>query len=76
MNELEIFQAIYGLPLIIGMKVTIDPSNEYASEWQGEFLVTGINWERNQKRMNVTIAENWSDCGSDGWRTEDLRPVI
>lgn len=75
-KELQIFASVHGIPLTVGLKVTIDPRNEYANEWQGEFLVTGISWDIHSKRISVTIAEDWNDGGSDGWGPEDLHPAL
>lgn len=81
MNELEIFEALNGKPLHVGMSVTVDPSNEYAADWQGQFVVLGINFERSHSRaipgkINVTLGDGWDDSGSDGWSPEDLRPAL
>jgi hypothetical protein len=72
-NDLNRFQAIHGAPLRIGSRVTIDPSNEYASEWEGEFLVLGMNWDNRRWVVDICIGEDWKDGGTDGWTVDDLR---
>lgn len=74
MASLAMFEAIYGQPLAIGLQVRVDPSNPYAADWDGEFVVTGINWDASGE-MNVTIGDSFQDGGTDGWTPADLRPA-
>jgi len=80
MNDLERFEAVHGKPLYVGMSVTVDPSNQYASEWQGQFVVLGIQFQQSRHKLlpggfNITIGDDWNDSGCDGWKPDDLRPA-
>ena len=76
MKELEIFQLVQGAALTIGSKVKVDRFSTFASEWQGEYLVLGICWDRDTDRFNITIGDDWDDPGCDGWTADDLRLVV
>ncbi|WP_257293661.1 hypothetical protein [Endozoicomonas sp. YOMI1] len=75
-EQLHLWSLLYPKhPLAIGLKIKVDPENEYAAEWQGEFVITGISIDHHH-RINITIADNLTDGGYDGWGTGDLMPVF
>ncbi|WP_323946944.1 hypothetical protein [Aeromonas hydrophila] len=75
MQSLDDFTSTHGVPLLLGTKVTVDKSYEYASEWTGEYVVLGIKWDQIFSKVNVTIGDHLNDPGCDGWEPTDLNPV-
>lgn len=73
-QAMQIFEATHGKKLAICDRIKVDPANEYYNDWGGEYVVTGITWERKPDFFNVTIAEPGclNDGGSDGWELDDL----
>jgi hypothetical protein len=53
----------------------VSPENDYASDWPETYVITGLNWDPKSRRINITIADNFEDGGSDGWTPDDLIPV-
>lgn len=76
MDELKEFQQIHGIPLAVGMEVKVNNDAPYADEWQGIYVVVGIQWVHRHGKINVTIAESIGDGGSDGWKPGELTPVV
>jgi hypothetical protein len=74
-NYLEFFSFVHNKPLQLGTLVKVSPENDYASDWPETYVITGLNWDPKSRRINITIADNFEDGGSDGWTPDDLIPV-
>lgn len=57
MTTMERFKAVHGKNLEVSDRVTVTEESEYYSEWRGEYVVIGIEWERERDIYNVCIAE-------------------
>lgn len=69
-------------PFRIGSRVTVSPTNKYASEWTGNYAVVMIEWKYRDGRghgINIGIAsddEIASRSGyTDGFSPDDLLPA-
>jgi hypothetical protein len=74
-DYLEFFSFVHNKPLRLGTLVKVAPDNEYASDWPGTYLITGLNWDPQRHKINITIADDVDDGGADGWDPDDLIPV-
>lgn len=68
-------------PFRVGHRVTITPTHKYASEWPGEYIITGIQWDyRNGSDINISIASEDEIANrhgdTDGWAPDDLLPAV
>ena len=61
-------------PLQIGQKVKVSDTNEFADEWNEEYVMTGISINY-YKELDITIAATLAEAGSDGWKVCDLIPI-
>lgn len=69
-------------PFRIGSRVTINPSNQYAGEWRGNYAVVGIAWDYQKgdgHGINIAIASDDDIAArhgsTDGWSIDDLLPA-
>jgi hypothetical protein len=69
-------------PFRIGSRVAVAPTNQFAGEWRGKYIVTGIRWEYQIGEgtgINISIAHPDDIAGrygdTDGWRVDDLIPA-
>jgi hypothetical protein len=71
------FAGLHGKKLEIGDRVAINPESEYYHEWRGEYIVIGIQWNRERDQYNINIAESQDlrDGGADEWELDDLKLV-
>lgn len=72
--ELNVFENLHGVPLNVGMKVTVNKDVLYSNEWIGEYFVVGVNIY--DGKIDVTLGEDITDSGYNGWSLSQLTPVI
>ncbi|AMO55590.1 hypothetical protein [Endozoicomonas montiporae] len=74
LEQLELWNILYpNKPLQIGCKVKVHPDCPYQTDWNDEYIITGlcVDYHRDCK-LNITIADHLTDAGSDGWGAGDL----
>lgn len=71
-------KTIEDCPFKIGDRVVVSPSNRYAGEWIGEYIITGMRWEYQRghgDEINIAVASDPEIEGghgdTDGWRPSD-----
>ncbi len=64
------------MPLTLGLEVKICQSNRYYMDYQhAVMIITGLEMERDGRKVNVTLGNNISERESDGWSIEDIDPA-
>lgn len=71
--ELDIWTQVHGKPLTLGTKVKVTEKCEYAADWRGEFVVVGINWDKNAEKVNITLDDEGTHY--DGFKLDELLPI-
>jgi hypothetical protein len=66
-------------PFRIGSRVRVKDGHKYASEWPGNYAVTGIRWDYQRgdgTALNISIASDLEiqarNGDTDGWSPDDL----
>jgi hypothetical protein len=67
-------------PFKLGHRVTINPTNQYAADWPGVYIITRMQWDyRNDSDINISIASEEEIANrhgdTDGWGPSDLLPA-
>jgi hypothetical protein len=67
-------------PFHVGQRVTVSPNCEYASDWPGQYVITGIRWKyQGEGRIDISIASDDEITkrhgDTDGFRPHDLLPA-
>jgi hypothetical protein len=72
MTDMQAWKDLTGKVLTLGQKVRVSQGNEYWSDWQGEYFITGLDMLKCGKKVNITLGENIGDREADGWDIYDL----
>lgn len=70
-DDIDAWTATHGRPLQIGQWVNVIEHNEPPTEWDGAFMVTGLELDVETGELSITLSNG--QASESGFNIEDLK---